>query len=398
MDDSANPNNTSTLSNPGDQAISNPEAISPTPQAVSDFSASQTAAPIDPNTLTPAQPSSPPQSPPQTLSTPPLSDASSWSTPSSPANESTNALNVNPTSPAFNFPNPSPTPQQNTLPEQPAPTSTLPSFNDVSNPTPPSSISEQPNASTITPLDSNPSLSQPQSAPNPFEQTSPISLDQTPPVTPTPTFAPGNELYPSNQSASFAFDTAVGANPPNPLAEETVPSAPPSLEQTEPAPTDLSQLTANAGATPSTDIYNPTVSAPETLVVPAEPNATNPTAVSAMPHKTLPLPAIIGAVIVILAVSGASGYFILGIGKNSPPSTPTSLPISKQAPLTNPPKQTPTSTPNVNQLIQNPSISTGSSSFGALNGSASPTPTPTKAATSAADLLKAKQASSSATH
>lgn len=211
------------------------------------------------------------------------------------------------------------------------------------------------------------------------------STTQTPLSTPLPTFSPQPPTDTSTQTP------VVGSI-------DTSQALPSSSDNTEPAPTDLSQLTAN-NSQPSGEIYTPPVSAPETLVVPssqipASPSIGTISATTSGGRHTLPLIAVIGALIVILGVAGASAYFILGIGKPANQQPSTSLPIVQQTPLTKPPTQAPSPA-----VAVPPSTATSSgdqSSFGSLNGGTgvSPSPQASKGPTSAADLLKAKQSSS----
>ncbi len=204
----------------------------------------------------------------------------------------------------------------------------------------------------------------------------PLDNPPTPSENPVPTFTPPQMETPS---------TALPINDLNNLGEG-MPAAnlPPYLEPTEPAPADLSQLTANAGIQP-VEVYNPTVSAPETFVVPSEgsSNPQMPTTMTSGSHHRLPILAVMAAVVVILLVAGASAYFILGIGQSSLPTvqppltnTPTALPQPTLAPQPTPQAST--------------SVQTGSSSFGTLNGT-SATPAPTKVASSAAEILRQRQ-------
>ncbi len=274
-----------------------------------------------------------------------------------------------------------------------SPTSTLTEPNAGTNPNFPSPTT----SINPPPLDTNP-LSPDLSATNlnipptgaadqPF---TPTSADQLPPAQPLPTFTPEQPADQSNQPAS----SAISSTTPIIGSIDTTQTTPtPTAETTEPAPTDLSQLTGN-NSQPNSDVYSPSVSAPESLVVPSSATAQpTPAAVSTTTatRHTLPLIAIIGAVIVILLVAGASAYFILGVGKTAQQPS-TSLPIvQQQAPLTKPPSQTPAPTLASQQAATG--SAQGQGSFGNLNGDTN-TPAATKGPTSAADLLKAKQSSS----
>lgn len=147
------------------------------------------------------------------------------------------------------------------------------------------------------------------------------------------------------------------------------PSVPQTPTPPEAAPTDLSHLVANGSEQP---VYAPPVTQPETLVAP--PNGTDEIPNMPIENQSGGMPKwVLGLGIgILLTVVGASGYFILGIGKSAE-NTPASLPATtKQQTLTPPPSP-----------ITAPAPATESSSFGEVGG--------TKPATSAADLLKQRQ-------
>ena len=179
---------------------------------------------------------------------------------------------------------------------------------------------------------------------------------------PTPTFTP-----PENQTP-VAYNPMLDTPPP-------LESAPP---QPETAPTDLSQLVAQAPEIPPA--FAPPVTQPETLVSP--PSSVN----GGIDVPNIPMESgggipkwVIGLALgLVIVVAGTSAYFILGIGKNTPAQ---SLPATTedQQTLTEPPQQLP----------PQPPAATSSASFGQFGGSAGTGTTP--AATSAADLLRQRQ-------
>lgn len=189
----------------------------------------------------------------------------------------------------------------------------------------------------------------------------------------------------SSSPLASSFDlSSLSASPPtlSPASEEPT-TASSGIEPIEPAPTDLSQLTENAGTTPSaySEVYSPPVAAPETLVLPSSEGGGIPAeAVTTHSSGGIPKLAIIGAVLIILTVAAASAYFILGIGQQGAQST--SLPAVEQAPLTNPPTPAPKAV-----SAPTPEATGSSSTFGDLAG----TPKPSSSPTSALELLKQRQ-------
>lgn len=238
------------------------------------------------------------------------------------------------------------------------------------------------------------SLNQPpQPLEAPVPQPDPMSA---PPISPIPEPAPATPSFglgPVNQPYGGSIGESTPSTPPdnpnfnwsNPSAPEpapAMPTIPPAMPETptfnpapeqsmESAPTDLSQL---ANTVESQPIYTPPLSQPETLVVP--PSNPEPTTLQTDGGgHGLPKWLIFVGAGLLLAVLGASAYFILGIGqsKNS-----TSLPATEQPTLITPPIASP--------VVQQPSTATSSGSFGSFAGS------PTPQATSAADLLRQRQA------
>lgn len=176
------------------------------------------------------------------------------------------------------------------------------------------------------------------------------------PLTTTPT--PFNPFVASNSSPATSEPTA-----------------------SEPVPTDLSNLVntsseAGAGSTIQ----------PESLVVPpAQPNGNEVNQVAPSSGGGFPkiILFILGGII-LLAVSGASAYFILGIGKPTE-TLPVSAPIEQQ------PAVLPTSKPS-----PTPTVSTQSAGLSSLPGSTTTGSGSTGGAGSAYDLLKKRTSTNSA--
>lgn len=254
-------------------------------------------------------------------------------------------------------------------------------------------------ADQTTPTDPNTtfsvgSLQPPQAAALPDSQTAPSApLVSTPDISGAPTLTQPTPTFISSTSdvSQNSLDQPTNPNGTLDLSSLSTNNSfqnPP--EVPEPAPTDLSQLADANGASNSTDVYNPPVSSPETLVVPTP----TPTTVTAANHKVLPVLTMIGAIVVILVVAGASAYFILGIGKQAS-QNPGSVPINQQPPLSNPPAQNPTPPaiikPTPVAIPSEPPSSGGSSTFGEINGEGEEGSQTNQTPTSAADLIKKRQ-------
>ncbi len=199
-------------------------------------------------------------------------------------------------------------------------------------------------------------------------------------------------LTPTDPNTSPLIDTSqIPTAPPgipiDPNAGQLInPLASPDTEPQEPAPTDLSQLTGNSNdQQPNPEVYTPSVSSTENLVVPVPTPGASTTNPNDHHHKFPKLLIFLLGGVVLLVVIGASAYFILGLGRN------ISAPISKpaevtQPPLTNPPSQVQAqaSTPAAELTSPNP-IASGATNFGSVAATSAPK------AGSAFDLLRQKQ-------
>lgn len=199
---------------------------------------------------------------------------------------------------------------------------------------------------------------------------------------PTPTGVPSWVLTPNQNESSSGQATAemLTTSPAAPQAPDEGQSLAGTPMPQESAPTDLSHLMDVPSAAPVSTAQ------PETLVVPQSTAETNQ-AVTSSGSKGFPKIAIlVGGLLLLLVVAGASAYFILGVGQPVQPQT--SVPAEQQR-LTNPPKSVlPTTSPPATPSAEN-------NSFGTLTGQATPSASPTKAATtsaqsgtSAIDLLR----------
>lgn len=227
----------------------------------------------------------------------------------------------------------------------------------------------------------------------------PPTSDFNPPVTapppePAPSLGTGSPTWPPVETTPpSSLDNPLNAplQPPSidsgltplPAAPERATSWQPENPETytppqpqETTPTDLSHLVDNSPQQEIPANYTTPVTQPETLVAP--PNGgevVTPTVPMEGGHGGIPKWVIGVGAALLLAVVGASAYFILGIGR---PTETTSLPaVEESQQLSTPP--TPLPTP-----IATPQTAT-SSGFGNLGASPSP------AATSAADLIRQRQ-------
>lgn len=231
------------------------------------------------------------------------------------------------------------------------------------------------------PASPDPSLSGPPAPPTPEpsfppEPPPPPFTPPPPPSEPIPTWTPPSPASPSldepmpepepqPQTVNSALDNPFNAPPaPPPIDNQPTPIQP------EPAPTDLSHLVEN-----ESPVYTPPLSQPETLITPQNGTA-SVSEIPNVPGETeggngIPKWVLGLGIGILLAVMGASAYFILGVGK--PQEEATSLPATvEQKTLTTPPPP-----------VTSPTPATGTGTFGEVGG--------TKPATSAADLLKQRQ-------
>lgn len=240
--------------------------------------------------------------------------------------------------------------------------------NPVPNTSPPIPNPAAPIAPSPWDLPSQPTTPTPNPLTNPWDTTTATSTSIPPDPAP-PTFTPPPTTpSPLDNPWGAPVQPPAFDNPPPP----TFPSQPTPI-QSEPAPTDLSHLISN-NSQPDNAQQNPSGD-PETLIVP--PNSPEvSTTIPAENHKDIPKWLIGVGVGLFIIVTGASAYFILGIGQ--PPKT-TSIPASQaEKPTIKAPA--PIATP-----VSQPAAS-GSANFGQLEAGGG-----TQQATSAADLLRQRQ-------
>ena len=235
---------------------------------------------------------------------------------------------------------------------------------DINQPPVPSIPAEPPAPSfgmgSVNPLPPEPSTPSPDPIPVAPEP-------QTPPVeSAPPTFNwsnPGGAPEPTIPTiTSPALDQPA---PVEPVVPSFSPPASPEFAppaSTEAAPTDFSQLVGQPSDQP---VYSPPLSQPETLVVP--PSSPEPTTLQTDGggHGIPKWVIFVGAGL-LLAVLGASAYFILGIGQTQTDS----LPATEQQTLITPPVASP--------VIQQPTPATSSAGFGSFS-TASPNASPMSA-------------------
>lgn len=221
----------------------------------------------------------------------------------------------------------------------------------------------------------------------PPQEPAPIGSGSTPTFVP-PAPAPIDSGPSENPATATDFGTSTGSfnwsdsssgSPPPTAADALNIPNPITSQPSEPAPSDLSHL-VNASEVPSLADAGFTlpVTQPDTIVSAAtSPGIDVPNVPTEENHKSFPKWAIGVGVGLLLAVAGASAYFILGIGKTPPPA---SIPATEtQNKTTTAPVIQPTAIPTI-------AIPTATPSAGVSLPGGSGTQ-----ATSAADLLKQKQ-------
>lgn len=235
------------------------------------------------------------------------------------------------------------------------------------------------------PLDSN---LPPTGTPLTPEQPSPAESIPTPtftspPPAPNESGSTGSSVNPSDFNApagSFNWPDNQYTSPGTNMNDALNMPGSPSFSQTEPAPSDLSHLvnssegTNLAGQEPILPLAQP-----ESLVPGGGTNSETeiPSVPTEETHRSFPKWAIGVGVGLLLAVAGASAYFILGIGKTP---LPESVPATgTQEETTAPPVIQPTAVPTI-------AIPTATPSAGVSLPGGSGTQ-----ATSAADLLRQRQ-------
>lgn len=274
---------------------------------------------------------------------------------------------------------------------------------------PPSPLPDQPNPAnpfapvpSAQPLPSNASLS-PQSSvslsgvePAGLQSTQDTAIvsPQTTQSEPVPTFIPpATPLDSTTQTLEVNPEAPLGQIPNTPVLDGTapLPSTP------EPVPTDLSQLVSSDNTANSLSASPIPVTTPETLVSASSGGSETAQVVTNGSHKPPKwLLIAIGGGVLVLALGGAVAYFVLGVGNSG--TLPTSVPAEQtqrsNTSLSNSPSALiPTSPPTLPSQEQT-GASSPSATFGNLDGSAiSPTPA-TQSGTSAAELLRQRQAAS----
>ncbi|KKQ67295.1 MAG: hypothetical protein US86_C0001G0222 [Candidatus Daviesbacteria bacterium GW2011_GWA2_38_24] len=223
----------------------------------------------------------------------------------------------------------------------------------------------------------------------PPEVQQPPSIPPENPTPPTsiPTWPPVQEQTPPLVDNAAAVQSVVAT-----LQGQTPQPIPP-VE--EPAPTDLSQLSASSPTGVPTTIYTPPVSS-DSLVINQKPIPE----VAGATQSKIPLKLIITGVLVLLLVTAASVYFLFFANGAAPETSSLPAETQDQTPLTNPPGQLPQNalvppggtempaTPTA-QIQPDPEATNGATqTFGTLNKGSS---TPSASPTSALELLRQRQ-------
>ena len=308
-----------------------------------------TAPTTDPNNPPPVDPNAPVPTPPVTPD-PMASAPAPEPAPAAPVASGWD-LSTAPTPAPMATPAPAPAPSWNPAPVAPTP-AVMP--DPVLAPTPAPMATPEPAPA-------------PSAAPSWMAPLDPQPAGMTTPTTPEP-MAPTPAPDPMMQPTFSA-----------PQPETLAPQAPaPSMDS---VPTDLSQLVdqpmsmPNVGSTPAVD---------PGLSIPSAAPTDVTSVINTGEHKSMPIWIWIAGGLVLLAVIGASAYFILGIGQTASTDT-TSVPAetntAQQPPLTNPPA------PIIQPQVA-PAAGTGST-FGNLQATPSSS---TATSSSAIDLLRERQA------
>lgn len=228
----------------------------------------------------------------------------------------------------------------------------------------------------------------------------PIDMN-TDPITPQPDTNTLNSTQLDTQTLGMQSQTNTLSQPdvpswqpPTPTNPEPAPNQPEAVAPTpppDPAPTDLSHLIPDsANSQPgqpalneaTNPVYTPPITQPETLIVPSNGNEVGPNIPTENSHSKIPKWVIGLGIGLLIAVSGASAYFILGVGQNvTTPSLPAEEQTEQQ--LSTPPTIAPTA-PVITPTSTLPGNGSG---FENLDSSG---PTPPQAS-SAADILRDRQ-------
>lgn len=339
--------------------------------------------PFSPDPLTPPPSAVPPTSPPEPSL--PVAESNPFLTipqDPAPANPSSTSM-----PPAWTPTSPPVTEVPNPLAPEPIPTFTQPTPEPFMTPPIPSPtpIFGQPNQTSINndynPVIPNPTLTtEPQLPPMPTTlppSSLPPEQPFTPPTAPIPTFEPALSNPPMAEQATM--DQHLQNSGILPAVDQEPQGAP--VNSMDQAPTDLSHLIDNSSAPngePPPSGYTPPLTQPETLVIPADGSPVVPNIPTQETNHKIPKWVIGVGVALLIAVVGASAYFILGIGQKT---ETTSIPATT-APQTQTNLQPP---PQAQVPIPQPTTAPQTSTFGALEGSGTP------AATSAAELIRQRQ-------
>lgn len=257
----------------------------------------------------------------------------------------------------------------------------------------PNSLPDQPNlANPFTPAQQIPSnassdnlVSSPGIEPAGVQSTqdTTIASPQTTPAEPIPTFIP--------PTTPLVYTTQTSeVNPQPPLGQ--IPNTP------EPVPTDLSQLVSSDNTVNSLSTPPVPVTTPEILVSSSSSGSEAAQVVTNSSHKPPKwLLIAIGGGVLVLALGGAVAYFVFGVGNSE--TLPTSVPAEQtqqsDTSLSNSPSALIPTSPPVLPSQEQTGASSPSATFGNLDGVV-PSPTAvTQQGTSAAELLRQRQAASS---
>ncbi|MDO8429633.1 MAG: hypothetical protein Q7S88_03315 [Candidatus Daviesbacteria bacterium] len=200
-------------------------------------------------------------------------------------------------------------------------------------------------------------------------------------ASPAPTFSypqPSVTAVPPADSSTPGVLNLENPTPPSEALDLSNPNVPvfaTSSTSSDPVPTDLSHLIG--GTTPPLSAEPAPVPAEASQVVQPTMVVGGTESTAASGSHSFPKKIVLGAIVILLLVTGASAYFILGVGQTEVADETTSVPAEQQ--LTVPPSAVIPTVPATPQAT--------SSGFGAVSGATPSGTTATPTATSGASAI-----------
>lgn len=259
-----------------------------------------------------------------------------------------------------------------------------------------SALGDMPTAapSSSVPSDSSPAFGMPPAGEPIPTFTPPAPSAATPPTDPVTTFSPG--VLGSSPADSAQMGTLTGApTDPSPLAQpensggEVNTGFGGAPNSSEASPTDLSHLVGTSESTEGAAVPSAEAVSPQTLVVPTPPTSDANSVVTGSGSGGFPKWIFILGGVILLAVIGASAYFIMGVGRPAAPAV--SVPVEQQSVLSRPKSIIPSEQPLVTAPLATNSGGTPVSLPNAQPSSSVSTSTSTSTSSSAIELLRQRQ-------